>query len=167
MSARGGTTGRATGWPAKFGLAGGRSGLPPPKGKLPGAAACGAAGPGRSAGLGGTGIVGTAPGRGAPRTAAPGTGAPGGFNASATSGGRGCRGPERICPGLGGGGPVRAGMTGPRPNGIPGAEAGADGAAPACPRGGVRGCPVASGGRSGNAERDAGAGTGSLTTGSL
>jgi len=67
ISARGGTTGRAVGWPTKFGLAGGRSGAP----LLPAPVVCegGGADPGvgLAAGRAGIGIVGTAAlGRGAP-----------------------------------------------------------------------------------------------------
>jgi hypothetical protein len=67
ISARGGTTGRAVGWPTKFGLAGGRNGAPP----VPVPPVCwgGGADPGvgLSAGRAGIGIVGTAAlGRGAP-----------------------------------------------------------------------------------------------------
>lgn len=57
-----------------------------------------------------------------------------GLGASETAGGIGWRGPERICPGLGGGGAERDGITGPRFAGAPG-------------------CPVANGGRNGNAGR--------------
>src|SRR5437879_4433803 len=65
MSARGGTTGRAIGCPAKFGFAGGRRGLPPPTGcATPANMVAGGAG-GRGAGRGGAGTLGMAPGRGA------------------------------------------------------------------------------------------------------
>ena len=60
-----------------------------------------------------------------------------GLGASAVVDGMGWRGPERIWPGLGGGGMGRDGITTPR-------TAGALGAA---------GCPVANGGRNGNAGR--------------
>jgi hypothetical protein len=56
MSGRGGTTGRAAGCPAKFGLAGGRKGLPPPTGCADAAAAVGALG--RTGGRG-VGMLGT------------------------------------------------------------------------------------------------------------
>ncbi len=167
ISARGGTTGRAAGWPTKFGLAGGRNGVPPDP--LPAPTFCeegGAApGVGLSAGRAGIGIVGTAAlGRGAPGVviitggagaegaacAAGGGGfvvrltpgalgpcvltaldpcvltcvlttcvlAPGalaeGEVLAVSSGGSGWRGPERICPGRGGGGAERDGITGPR-----------------------------------------------------
>lgn len=54
-----------------------------------------------------------------------------------SSGGRGWRGPERICPGRGGGGAERDGITGPR----------------LARAFGPPGCPVANGGRNGNAGR--------------
>jgi hypothetical protein len=108
-------------------------------------------GVGLSAGRAGIGIVGTA---------APGLGAPGvviitggaGADAAACGAGLigalaageglavsaiGWRGPERICPGRGGGGAERDGITGPR---LAGAFA-------------PPGCPVANGGRNGNAGR--------------
>jgi hypothetical protein len=166
ISARGGTTGRAAGWPTKFGFAGGRQGLPPPVTPLvtpplsvgPDGGGGAAPGKGRAAGRAGVGIVGTA----GPVRRAPGVvtivgtaGADGGageasalapgvalgasaVGASAAIGGMGWRGPERICPGRGGGGAERDGITGPRLNGAPG-----------CPVG----CPVAKGGRNGNAGR--------------
>jgi len=156
ISARGGTTGRAAGCPAKFGRAGGRKGCPPPTGDP--AAGAGADGPGRIAGRGGAGNAGTVPARGVP----PGIAVPGivagggapmpgpGLNASATSGGRGCRGPDKICPGLGGGGAVRTGMTGPRLTGMLGI---------AGPVGCPMGCPLAAnGGRNGKAGRTGAAG---------
>lgn len=108
------------------------------------------------AGRGGAGIAGTAPGRGAPGTMAggaaageaPAAGAD--FSASVTSGGSGCRGPDKICPGLGAGGAVRGCRTGPRLTGTLGSGGGIGivGAA-AYPKGGVSGCPVAKGGRRG------------------
>src|SRR5579864_8685273 len=68
MSGRGGTTGRAAGCPAKFGFAGGRSGLPPPiggVGKVVPAGACG-----RATGRRGVEMLGTdGVGRGGPGTA--------------------------------------------------------------------------------------------------
>jgi hypothetical protein len=180
ISARGGTTGRAAGCPTKFGLAGGRSGAPPEIVPPPRVCAggCGAApGVGRSAGRAGIGIVGTAAlGRGAPgvviitggagpegAACAAGGGAligaliqcplAGGALAAGevravSIGGIGWRGPERICPGRGGGGAERDGITGPRLAG-------------AC---GPPGCPVANGGRNGNAGR-AGAGVSEFSTG--
>lgn len=167
ISARGGTTGRATGCPARFGLAGGRSGLPPPTG----APACaGAAGPGRSAGRGGAGMDGTAPGRGTPGTSVGAAtkgetlAAGAGFSASTTSGGSGCLGPDKICPGLGAGGAVRVWIMGPRLTGILGSDGSAAGGgtgpvcAVACSKGGVSGCPVARGGRRGNVGRIGAAG---------
>lgn len=63
-------------------------------------------------------------------------------------GGIGWRGPERICPGRGGGGAERDGITGPR---LAGAFA-------------PPGCPVANGGRNGNAGRT-GAGASEFSTG--
>jgi hypothetical protein len=178
ISARGGTTGRAAGWPTKLGLAGGRSGMRPEAVPVPAVCAGGGAAPGvgLSAGRAGIGIVGTAAlGRGAPGVViitggagaegvacAAGGGAiivpltlgaltpaaytPGALGPGAlaegevlavSSGGRGWRGPERICPGRGGGGAERDGITGPR---LAGAF-------------GPPGCPVANGGRNGNAGR--------------
>jgi hypothetical protein len=52
--------------------------------------------------------------------------------ASPTLGGNGCRGPERICPGFGGGGAGLVGIGMPR-----------------APRGGTNGAPLPIGGRSG------------------
>jgi hypothetical protein len=170
ISARGGTTGRAAGWPTRFGLAGGRSGAPPDI--VPPPTVCeggGAAAPGvgLSAGRAGIGIVGTAAlGRGTPGVViitggagaegavwaagggalicaltpcplTPGELAAGEVLAVSAIGGIGWRGPERICPGLGGGGAEREGITGPR---LAGAF-------------GPPGCPVANGGRNGNAGR--------------
>jgi hypothetical protein len=102
--------------------------------------------------------VGTAvPGRGAPGVViiAGGAGVAAGagdalipgaaLGASAIAGGIGWRGPERICPGLGGGGAAREGITGPRLAGAPG-------------------CPVANGGRNGKAGRT-GAGASGLSAG--
>jgi hypothetical protein len=195
ISARGGTTGRAAGWPTKFGLAGGRNGAPPDMAPVPPVCEGGGADPGvgLSAGRAGIGIVGTAAlGRGAPgvviitggagaegAACAAGGGAlmcaltpcpltpcrltpgaltacpltPGALAAGAvlgvsTIGGIGWRGPERICPGRGGGGAERDGITGPR---LAGAF-------------GPPGCPVAKGGRNGNAERT-GAGASEFSTG--
>jgi hypothetical protein len=165
ISARGGTTGRATGCPAKFGLAGGRRGCPPPTGIPAGAAGAGADGPGRAAGRGGAGIAGTVPGRGAPGIAmAGGAPAPGaGLGASATPGGSGCRGPDKICPGLGGGGAERAGMAGPRLTGILGIAGRPVGCPLVCPMG----CPVDKGGRRGNAERTGAGGSSAAPADSL
>jgi hypothetical protein len=155
MSGRGGTTGRAAGWPARFGLAGGRRGPPPPVGAAT-AGALGADGvPGRIAGRG-VGILGTgAAGRGGPGIANVGlavvglglatAGVPadgvatevGAFGNSPSPGGNGWRGPDRICPGFGAG-TGRAGMALPRDTG------GADGT------GTEAGCPPrARGGRKG------------------
>jgi hypothetical protein len=157
ISGRGGTTGRAAGCPAKFGFAGGRSGAPPPVGspaEIPGVGGAGggiatpgvgAAGLGRIAGRGGTGREGAAPGRGAPGVViADGCAADieAALGASATPGGSGCLGPDKICPGRAGGGTGRDGITGPRFAGV-------------C---GTLGCPVASGGRKGNAGRTGAAG---------
>lgn len=157
ISARGGTTGRAAGWPTKFGLAGGRNGMPPETVCAGGGGAD--PGVGLRAGRAGIGIVGTAAlGRGAPGVviitggagaegAACAAGAltpgaiPGALAAgevlAVSSGGMGWRGPERICPGRGAGGAERDGITGPR---LAGAF-------------GPPGCPVANGGRNGNAGR--------------
>jgi hypothetical protein len=69
ISARGGTTGRAAGWPTKFGLAGGRSGTPADTVPVPPVCPGGGADPGvgLSVGRAGIGIVGTAAlGRGEP-----------------------------------------------------------------------------------------------------
>lgn len=184
ISARGGTTGRAAGCPARFGFAGGRSGFPPPTGAPAGADGAADAGPGRSDGRGGAGMAGTVPavtkpGRGTPGTivgaATPGEALAAGasFRASATSGGSGCLGPDKICPGLGAGGAVRGWIMGPRLSGILGSDGGACGGtgtvcAVACPRGGVSGCPVARGGRKGNVgligAAGGSAGAGSLAT---
>jgi hypothetical protein len=171
ISARGGTTGRAAGCPTKFGLAGGRSGVPPEIAPAPVVCWGGAApGEGLSAGRAGIGIVGTAAlGRGAPgvviitggagadgATCAVGAGAggaligaliPGEIFEESAIGGIGWRGPERICPGRGGGGAERDGITGPR---LAGALAPPD-------------CPVANGGRNGNAGRT-GAGASTFST---
>ena len=156
ISARGGTTGRAAGWPTKFGLAGGRNGTPPDIVPAPTVCEGGGAEPGvgRSVGRAGIGIVGTAAlGRGAPGVVII-TGGAGAEGAACAAGGGelrgalaageglaasaiGWRGPERICPGRGGGGAERDGITGPR-------FAGAFG---------PPGCPVANGGRNGNAGR--------------
>jgi hypothetical protein len=67
-----------------------------------------------------------------------------GLGASAVAGGMGCRGPERIWPGLGGGGAGRDGITAPR---VVGAAGAVD-------------CPVASGGRKGDAGRTGGGASG-------
>jgi hypothetical protein len=158
ISGRGGTTGRAAGCPAKFGFAGGRSGAPPPVGspatEIPGAGCAGggiatpgdgAAGPGRITGRGGAGREGAALGRAAPGVTIADGGAAAigvGLGASATPGGSGCRGPDKICPGRAAGGAGRDGITGPRFAG-------------AC---GTLGWPVASGGRKGNAGRAGAAG---------
>ena len=157
-SGRGGTTGRAAGWPARFGLAGGRSGPPPPMAAPAGEAAAPgtfAAAGGRGAGRGGVGILGikVAAGRGTPGVAAA-----GGLELSVRLAGKGWRGPERIWPGLGAGG---AGLDG---TGVPrGAGSGIAGAAGAAGvwSGARTGWPVAKGGRIGAAGL-AGAPTGSL-----
>jgi hypothetical protein len=176
ISARGGTTGRAAGWPTKFGFAGGRRGLPPPvTPPAPPLSVCpegGGAAPGKGLAMGraGVGIAGTA----GPMRRAPGTvtmvgtaGAGGGageasalapgvalgasaLGASAVTCGIGWRGPERICPGLGGGGAERDGIIGPRLNGAPGCPMGCP---VGCPMGCPACCPVAKGGRNGNAGR--------------
>ena len=156
ISGRGGTTGLAAGCPARFGFAGGRSGLPPPTG-APSVALVSAAGvpsdgePGRAPGRGGTGRAGTPPGPRVPGAMlAGGTTIAGGvLGASVTPGGMGCRGPERICPGLGVGGAGRLGITALRFT-MPGGDA-----APS---------PLASGGRKGWAARAAaGCGWGSAS----
>jgi len=163
ISARGGTTGRAVGWPTKFGLAGGRSGAPP----APTVCAGGGADPGvgLSVGRAGIGMVGTAvPGRGVPGVViitggAGAEGVAGAVGGGATIGALaagvglaasaiGWRGPERICPGRGGGGPDRDGITAPR---LAGAF-------------GPPGWPVANGGRNGNAGRT-GAGASDFSAG--
>lgn len=136
-SGLGGTTGRALGCPARFGFAGGRSGPPPPTGGAAPALGALAPGPsaegGRGAGRAPMGAPGTACGRGAP-----GAGLTAGFGISAKPGGRGWRGPERICPGLGGGG---AGLDGMTVLFWPGVI-----------RGGVSGGPPANGGRMGGTD---------------
>ena len=167
ISARGGTTGRAVGCPTKFGLAGGRNGAPPDVVPVPTVCEGGGTDPGvgRNVGRAGIGIVGTAaPGRGAPGVviitggagaegaACAAGGAPTGAPAAGevlavSSGGSGWRGPERICPGRGGGGAERDGITGPR---LAGAF-------------GPPGWPVANGGRNGNAGRT-GAGASEFST---
>lgn len=95
MSARGGTTGRAAGWPARFGLGvAGRKGMEgagPPGASTAGGAAARAEG---AAGLSGA------------------AGGPGGI---------GWRGPVRICPGRGDGGAGRAGTPPVRTGGCRGA----------------------------------------------
>src|SRR5579871_2364460 len=89
MSGRGGTTGRATGCPARFGFAGGLKGTPPPI-EAGACGACGAAGaPGRAICLG-PGTLGAD--RGTPGIATDGAV----LGISPTPGGSGCRGPERI-----------------------------------------------------------------------
>ena len=102
ISGRGGTTGLACGCPARFGLAGGRSGCD--------GDACDVGMLGRvGCGRGGAGILGKLgeAGRGAP-------GIPdcvtsgalctiGGLGASPIPAGSGCLGPDKIWPGLGGG----------------------------------------------------------------
>ncbi len=134
--------GRAAGWPARFGLAGGRSGLPPPTGD-PGTIVAAGGAAGRGIGRAGPGMLGTVPGLricpgdGAGRGVA---GASDDVRASAGEAGKGCLGPERIWPGLGAGGLGRAGIGIPR--GAIGGESGG---------------PEASGGRKG-ADRGAGAG---------
>jgi hypothetical protein len=148
ISGLGGTMGRATGCPARFGFAGGRNGPPPP------GLAWGAPGEAGTAGrrgcCRGAGALGIGAGRGAPGVAAceltPGIDIEGGvFGMSATPGGSGWRGPERICPGLGADGTGLAGIGAPREMG------GAIRMDGACNGGviGAPGCPVASGGRSG------------------
>src|SRR5258706_15916000 len=105
---------------------------------------------GRGGAIRGVGILGTEPvcattGRGAPGPGAAepgmvavGTAAGAGLEVSPTPGGMGCRGPERICPGLGAGGAGLTGMEAPR------LIVGVSG--PAWE-------PVANGGRSGGASR--------------
>src|SRR6185312_6922828 len=136
----------------------GRSGAPPDIVPPPTVCAGGGAAPGvgLDAGRAGIGIVGTAaPGRGAPGVViiVGGAGAEGAVCATGagaeigrlgagevravSSGGMGWRGPERICPGRGGGGAERDGITGPRFTGALGPP----------------GWPVANGGRSGDAGR--------------
>jgi len=93
MSARGGTTGRAAGWPAKLGRDGGCD----------------------RRGMDGAGVPGVAEGvasaAGAATRARGGMAGPGvGSGGGGVDAGRGCRGPERICPGRGGGGAGRAGI---------------------------------------------------------
>ncbi len=144
-SGRGGTTGRSAGWPARFGLAGGRSGLPPSDCGDPGTFTD-AGGPGglgtggRGAGALGIGMLGIgAPGAGAGRSGLdPGPCAAGAISdeprddggavlgggceipgpAVWTPGGIGCLGPVRICPGLGGGGAGLEGIGMPRGPGV-------------------------------------------------
>jgi hypothetical protein len=94
--------------------------------------AAGAAG--RGPGRGGVGILGMAAGRGAPGAAPCAiTGSAGVLTASPRPGGRGWRGPERICPGFGAGTGL-AGMGVPRA-----ASGGVTGAPPADARGGRKG----------------------------
>jgi hypothetical protein len=122
MSGRGGTTGRAAGWPARFGRGCGRKGVPgvgmaaAPGAGIAGAAdslAGGVAGAVRATGAAGIGMdaVGAGPG--------------------VAAGGMGCRGPDKIWPGRGAG-TGRAGM-GPVRSG------GCSGAAPPAARGGLKG----------------------------
>ncbi len=138
------------------------------------------------AGRGGAGIAGTAPdvatlGRGTPGTMAGGAAAGeaptdgADFSASVTSGGSGCLGPDKICPGLGAGGAARGWITGPRLTGMLGsgpATGGGSGTAraAACPKGGVSGGPVDKGGRRGAVARTGARGgsadTDSFATGS-
>jgi hypothetical protein len=115
MSGRGGTIGLAAGCPARFGFAGGRNGLPPPTAPAapgarvaPGAMGLMGAGPGLGVGMLGTAAAGIEAGRGTP-----GAGGGGIFGNSPRSAGRGWRGPERICPGLGAGTGL-AGIADPR-----------------------------------------------------
>ena len=105
--------GLAAGCPARFGFAGGRRGLPPlAVPEVPGAiVAPGAMGrTGAGPGLG-VGILGTAADAIGAVRGAPGDG--GAFGNSPRSAGRGWRGPERICPGLGPGTGL-AGIADPR-----------------------------------------------------
>lgn len=131
ISGRGGTTGRAAGCPAMFGLAGGRSGprapmdWPGPCG-VAGCAALGIGDGGRGVGRGCAGLLGMVLGRGAPgMDAGPGTpcvpscpGVPklradgGALGGSAKFGGKGWRGPERIWPGFGAAGALGTGLAG-------------------------------------------------------
>jgi hypothetical protein len=145
ISGRGGTTGRATGWPAKGGLEAGRAcpGNPPA-----GPAACGRKGlagdglcanGGRVGWIGcccGRGVPGNPPGRGAPASTRFTTGWPGpaAVAAHGCAGGSGCRGPERICPGRG----VGIGFAGSVTIGLGAAGAGAIASR-------IRGCAGAAG----------------------
>ncbi len=185
MSARGGTTGRACGCPARFGLAGGRSGCDGEEGALgaPGRIVCGRRGDGMLGRLGAEGRGAGVPKLGLPKLIG------GAFGASPTPAGSGCLGPDKICPGLGGG-TGRAGIAEPRATwpgaaGVAGAgiegAAGAAGACATCGMAGAAGaggttrggaacgngidggekCPVDKGGRRGGARRTGGAGTSS------
>jgi len=107
-SGRGGTTGRAAGCPARFGRICCRSGT-------------------LGAGADGLGLVSTTAGlcgagRGIAGTCGAGLGMPGAADATtgvgavgATDAGRGCRGPDRICPGRGDGGAGGTGLAGIAP----------------------------------------------------
>jgi hypothetical protein len=153
-SGRGGTTGRAAGCPARFGFAGGRRG-PPLDGAAPGTLTELGAEGGRGPGRGGVGMLGMglAIGRGVPGVACCGIGNCGAAVLGASDG-IGCRGPVRICPGLGAGGAGREGIGIPR--GLAGIGGGAElgGAggrgAPGLASGGITGAPPElSGGRIG------------------
>jgi hypothetical protein len=126
MSGRGGTTGRAAGWPARFGRGWGRKGVPG-VGIAPGAGMAGAA----------NSLAGDAAAGGGVAAAVRATGGAGigmdavGAGPAVAAGGMGCRGPDKIWPGRGDGtgragtGPVRSG--------------GCSGAAPPAARGGLKG----------------------------
>jgi len=155
-SGRGGTTGRATGWPAKV-RADPAGATPEPASGADGPAARGASmgrvGRGITAGRAGELIALGAPGR----------------RPSAGAVGNGCRGPDRIWPGRGAcaeagvGSGLAAGGTGLPGTNTP--DGGACGAAlgelapgaPGAPKGGCTGRPVPSGGRMGAAVRDSSA----------
>ena len=114
------------------GLSAGRAGI-----GIVGTGALGRGTPGVVIITGGAGAEGAACGAGGGALIGAGAFAVGSVLAVSAIGGIGWRGPERICPGRGAGGPERDGITGPR---LAGAF-------------GPPGCPVASGGRNGNAGR--------------
>jgi hypothetical protein len=165
-SGRGGTTGRAIGWPASVRA---EPGADPPPGVTPGAGggADGVAERFVSKGRVGRGIT---PGR-AGELIAP--GAPG-RRPSAGAAGKGCLGPESIWPGRGvdaegevGSGLAAGGTGRPGANAVPGGVGGAAlgvlaPGAPGAPKGGCTGRPVPSGGRMGAAVRDSSAACRSL-----
>ncbi len=184
-SGRGGTTGRSAGWPARFGLAGGRSGLPPPSdcadpGTFTDAGGPGALGTGgRGAGVLGVGMlgIGAAEAGAGRRGLDPGPCAAGaigeepkGDEDGAVLAGEGKDGGCEI-PGPGAWNPGGIGCLGPVRicPGLGGGGAGLDGIGmprgPGVASGGAIGWPPASGGRKGAMGRAIeGASTASLTS---